>query len=1699
MPEYKSFEPVATSDMVNLFDGSFTYNIPLMDVPNGYPISLSYHSNDVNTEALSSWVGLGWTLNPGAVNRMKRGFPDEFQGQKVTYFNKMEKNWTLGAGVGADVEIFGSEGLQLNLGASLHYNNYCGVGTSITGGIGLAGMASLSFDYTNGQFGFDPSINPGKILSFAGRMAHSPKNKSTSDQDQKSKLKAHVGAAYGGFSGALNSKKQVGFSFSTARPTSYPVNVAQYDGFALHLSVDVGVNLLPIPIAPEGKLEGSYSSQTNKESVSLPVYGYMNSEKALANDNSIMDYFTENDNVFEKRDNILGIPLPNNDVYSMTGEAMGGSFRPIRSEYGHYRKNYVKSETYSVQAGADVKLASIFPVIPVIEISNLAYTIGGNLGGDYQYLSVGNWDDRGDASQYDFKDISSYPSSNEKFFFRFSGDLGGNFDLSGNDDPYQASLDNSLFSAVPKFTGALSSTLVDTRSNKSRSTYIDYSSNEDFLSTANNTPYKVAEKSLYVVTASGVVSYDRSAYNSLADADGTAINKSIGEVVTHNPEGMQYVYGLPVYSKNEKELEYSLINDNGAGFDQTDLNTTGGGIIAKINGDVAGHANRKLGYDSPTPYATTYLLTQITSPDYIDRNYNGPSTDDYGNYTRFNYQRVAGGGGTWYPYRSPYKGVNFSAGSLSVNEDDMGSFSSGDKEIYYLHSLVSKTHVAVFSIDDRDDGLSAKVAATENDLLKGDGTDSGIKLKKLNRIDLYSINDVEELKAGSGIYAPKAGAVAIKTVHLEYDYSLCKGVLNNTNYDNTDLSKAGSGKLTLKRVWFEFNGKTKSKISPYVFDYNYPINTSTTYPPIYNALLPDGKSSITNFYAFADADQNPAYNVLNTDRWGSYRNYASLHTSIGDLSRFFPFVNQAPPATDDAGAYLLKRIVLPSGGELHVQYEQNDYMYVQDQRAMMMVPLKAITSQDELNTENKRYYLDLAKVGLNASYTDAELKTIAADMFEPMINKRMYFNFLYALLGDTPNYASTYSDYLEGYARIQGYGKDANGIYFTFKGNSSAANSFFQDIGSGFNKKEIPRQVCLNFYRTQRRAKLSGQANSLNSTAQAGTGEDLVRAFANLVSDLTNSSEDICKKMKPEMSYVRVQVPVAMKRKLGGGVRVKRMLMFDNGVDENRPNALYGQEYKYTTVSNGVEISSGVASNEPSVGRRESPLVNPIEKDEQTKSEAILYGKDMYSQEGPLGESLLPGPSVGYSQVRISNIYTGATSTGSEQHEFYTWKDFPFVAKRTGITQVLTNKTGVSGGVSIGGVGLDVSYTREDPYMTQGYAFISQAMNGHPKRVAKFANGVSSAPLMEDIYEYYKPGENVKVTDGQTIQSVPFSTLGKESEMLSEMRQVADVSTGGEVGVDVTVGPSIWYFPPFLPLVVPTAVVTGISGGFRMSEKILRTHVTSKIINYPAIMKDVIHIADGVRQVTINDVLDKQTGSPVIVKTTDDFTGTYLNQDFMASWNYQSVRSKAINQKITSSGTYGSDGNGGYIQLTAQELNKFTPGDFIEVKASSLVNLYHIKQVDATANQLRLYASQLNTGVPLTGSVSLKVLNSGNTSQLGVKCGNILLHSDTGVPLPILGVPNLSSSLLTTDLNTKLKTISLANGSTGSIVLSGTYDNVSVANYSKFLPSDCSGNANNLTVSNLSFIYSITNNQIKITLNSFKAKCGSTWIDISCL
>lgn len=167
-PEFSSFEPVTTTNMVNEFTGDFTYNIPVINIPGssggGYAMSLSYHSGET-VESEASWVGYGMTLNAGAMERNKRGFADDTKSSH-TYINDVPNNWTIstGASIG-NIEIF-SFALPISVNASIRYNNYRGFGYTAGAGISYRqGLVSLGYSVSDGSGSFSAQVNPATLLS----------------------------------------------------------------------------------------------------------------------------------------------------------------------------------------------------------------------------------------------------------------------------------------------------------------------------------------------------------------------------------------------------------------------------------------------------------------------------------------------------------------------------------------------------------------------------------------------------------------------------------------------------------------------------------------------------------------------------------------------------------------------------------------------------------------------------------------------------------------------------------------------------------------------------------------------------------------------------------------------------------------------------------------------------------------------------------------------------------------------------------------------------------------------------------------------------------------------------------------------------------------------------------------------------------------------------------------------------------------------------------------------------------------------------------------------------------------------------------------------------------------------------------------------------------------------------------------------
>ena len=149
-PETQAFQPVGLTDMVDLTSGDFKYNIPLMDV-DGYPLNLTYQSGSgIDDEA--SWVGLGWNMNIGAINRQLRGIPDDASGansgdklgDKIDIVHAVKKKVTIGGKLSGKLEVKGklksgqggSASGTVNIG--IFSDNYTGIGAEIGANAGIS-------------------------------------------------------------------------------------------------------------------------------------------------------------------------------------------------------------------------------------------------------------------------------------------------------------------------------------------------------------------------------------------------------------------------------------------------------------------------------------------------------------------------------------------------------------------------------------------------------------------------------------------------------------------------------------------------------------------------------------------------------------------------------------------------------------------------------------------------------------------------------------------------------------------------------------------------------------------------------------------------------------------------------------------------------------------------------------------------------------------------------------------------------------------------------------------------------------------------------------------------------------------------------------------------------------------------------------------------------------------------------------------------------------------------------------------------------------------------------------------------------------------------------------------------------------------------------------------------------------------------
>ncbi len=790
-PEAASFEPVDVTDAVNLVTGDFTYAIPILEVPGpegGYPISLSYHAG-IAMDQEASWVGLGWSLNPGAINRTVNGYPDDWLDVKShDYF------WDSGGGGEqrtVDINIpLGPSGVTVGLGVS--WGSLRGFSGSVGMGlVGIKGIANVGFDVGSDGFGLNAGIGPKGGNVGVNANVNFSRTSGVSGGigvgTRGTKIGASVGIQLQEGQGATG---YAALKFNTAKGNNSGINgsigLTTSGAITYSLGASLASNDDSKPSMSAGTGGSTFSTTRTQDDVTTKHSGYtiplivvsyryekvkwyvdvgknLNVYGALYADNSALNVpqsvveFCKEKYGFCCGDQPSSTPcrcLENPENYGYTGETLNPE----------YTFNDVKEVNYN--GSDDFSILNANPALLNFDQYNVSA----------QGLS-------GSMTPKFMKNMS---------LFNVNHDLDlGTLSYFKPDDDNDKVVPNFYFDN--ELVGGLLVNKVDFSDVSNPSNFQSYINNPSQVFSGNKKAGNFVEFFTYANLPSnnmmpeGYVKPEHVNDSSIA-----------GFRIT-SKDGIVYHYMLPVYN------------------------------FLDITQSFSDHNTEKFSRSSKSPYATHWLLTSITGPDYVDKNSNGRLDEsDYGYWVSFDYGRWSKGN----PWRFPNERNTYNKFYKTQTTEN---YSYGMKELYYLNKISTRTHSALFvkSLRNDDDiefdyDYKGNVAGTfqKQQKLKLDK----IVLVKNSELDNYTTNNGEDTflnsisdRVGFGgfnIYLNQQNNVldikdyekldltkkAIGGVDFGYDYSLASGTPNGN-------------RLALKSI--QIKGKKGTALTPpYGFKYS---------------------------------------------------------------------------------------------------------------------------------------------------------------------------------------------------------------------------------------------------------------------------------------------------------------------------------------------------------------------------------------------------------------------------------------------------------------------------------------------------------------------------------------------------------------------------------------------------------------------------------------------------------------------------------------------------------------------------------------------------------------------------------------------------------------------------------------------------------------------------------------------------------------
>ena len=1539
-PEFSSFTPASVDNMVDLFTGDFSYNIPLMEV-DGYPINISY-SSGIGVDDQASMVGLGWTLNAGGIiNRAVRGIPDDFNGNdSIITTTNLKPNWTVGVGLGFKPEIIGFNlGSAFSTNVGISYNNYNGIAVesgatiSFQGGVAKTGEsntfgmgAGLSLNQST-ESGL--SITPSFSLSYKNQQ-----NKNIEDEYFQSSLE---------FSSSFNTRgglrsitispsyknkwledgreRRFKGGMSSVIPIGLQTYVPQLTNSMTSFSIcaEIGTGIEGFLAAGEESINGFYSRQYMPlKTKTAPAFGYLYSDLGANNDYALHDFNREKDQPYNENIPAIALTQMTYDIYSVSGQGVSGMFRPFRDVSLVYDPK-VENHSGSGSAGVDISGTNIFKA-------------GINGRGNVDYSYSGRWSDSKAAIEKTAAFHGAEPNKKyEKVYFKNAGDF------SVYDDEYF----DRMFGAEPvrikiNESGAENSFVVSgARYQKVSEIKREARAKRNLVMT-----YLTA-KEASVVGLNKKIAYfamdkDGKYAQSLNYEDRFSENDEnvrkahhISEITVTTPDGARYVYGDQQYNFVQKEVSFNSEGDVIEDSTLIEYKENEASIENKAGDDNYFNCNVM------PAYANSYLLTAQLSPDYVDLKGDGPTPDDLGTYTKINYAKLYGESEP-YKWRNPYNYTyaNFQDHYKSSKEDNKATYLYGEKEIKYIHSVESKNHIAIFFYSPREDGYESLAENIDSDVSAAENNRK--TLMKLDKISLYVNN--EKLK-----YALSDGAldrvVPIQTVIFNYDYSLCKGIPSNICRESNETE---CGKLTLKSIAFKYFESVKAEKSPYYFSYG----------------------------------NNPDYKNHAMDRWGSYSSRIDIDN---------PYVPQENRNRLDSNvaAWSLSKIELPSGGVIDVEYESDDYAFVQDKRATQMVNILGFGKKSDLGKTEFSTSMndDCDAVFIRAQAKDAydfarRYLGVKADGKTIDLETKVFFKFFTELTDHTTK------EYINGYGEVTDYDfKDGVGC-IVFRTAS---------IGDHSNKKILPMQkAAIQYIRLNKPEyyQLGGNYEDNNEfirlLRKLSAGINDYRTLLVGVEKLIYNKK-YCRNVDTKKSFLRLCSPSYSKN--GGGLRVKKITINDQwgemkkglfGSSDNKydsENFSYGQTYSYTKVADGNDlgipkgtlISSGVATYEPAAGIDECALRSP-----DIYNEKVRFAPDnKFIVEKPYGESYMPSPSVGYSQVTVTPLKhdnVTRTATGCVVNEFYTAKDFPVHISAINIARKPYKKPTI----------LEALSKQHDNrvVVSQSYAVELNDMHGKQKSLKVYPEG-GSEPISSIEY-FYKTNQSKSLRNEITTITKDGlvnnkAKAGLEIDMVFDERESVSTSDGFSIPVDVE-GSSFGLFP----LVIPSAWPS-ISSEYTRFRSISCT----KVITRYGILDKVVAKDLGSNVETKNLAWDNETGEVMLTRTVNEFNDSIYSFNLPAHWvesgmgpAYQNVAFEANNIRFSD-----------YHDVS----NYFCVGD--EILLCDEQKKVWVLSVDPANNQVVVIDEEGNTDYD-TDKYNIKIIRSGYRNQQSVPVQSLTMMSN---------------------------------------------------------------------------------------------------------